>query len=271
MGRVQPTVLDLLLALWWKRAWPGFQSIRRLTRAVLKSDRVLTRTSFGSVFALNPDSYIDGIVAREGYYESEVLESIRPLLGNGAVLWDIGANFGLHAITAKFLHPGTAVVAFEPNPAMASEILANSRRNGLELRISPLALSDSAGAATFHVNDQGNSGMSTLHPWSEGHYDRQITVECARADAVVESSRFEAPTVVKLDVEGAEAAVLKGFGDLLRRPQLRAIVFEAAAGALDSGGTDPVTGLLRARGFTLEVLVRQESSHHPLENYLATR
>ena len=35
--------------------------------------------------------------------------------------------------------------------------------NGFELPVIPLALAAAAGPHTFHVNDQGNAGMSTLH------------------------------------------------------------------------------------------------------------
>ena len=37
----------------------------------------------------------------------EVVDAIVSSLGDG-VLWDIGANFGLHGLTAKFLRPDCA-------------------------------------------------------------------------------------------------------------------------------------------------------------------
>jgi FkbM family methyltransferase len=264
---MQPALSDRLLTWWWRRGWRGFHTLRRLRRI----DRLRVRTPYGSVFSLDPVAYIDGIVLREGYYESEVFEALRPFLGAGAVFWDIGGNFGLHSVTAKLLQPATQVFAFEPNPAMISEIQTNARLNGLELSVIPCALAESGGPRTFHVNDQGNAGMSTLHAWSGGHYDRQITVDCARGDVLVAAGRLPAPTVIKLDVEGGEAAVLAGLGVLLRRPELRAIVFEAVTGLGQAPDTDPIAGPLRAAGFRFAPLVRREHSVHPLDNYLATR
>lgn len=232
---------------------------------------MLMRTPYGSVFALDPVAYIDGIVLREGYYESEVFEALRPFLGAGTVFWDIGGNFGLHSVTAKLLAPATQVFVFEPNPAMIHEIQANARLNGVALEIMSCALADSGGPRTFHVNDHGNAGMSTLHAWDGGHYDRQITVECARGDELVANGRLPAPTVLKLDVEGGEAAVLAGLGTLLCRSELRAIVFEADAGLAQSPDTDPIAGPLRAAGFRFAPLLRREHSKHTLDNYLATR
>jgi FkbM family methyltransferase len=264
---MQPTRSDRFLTWWWRRGWRGFRALRRLRR----TDRLLVRTHYGSMFALDPLAYIDGIVAREGYYESEVFEALRPWLGAGAVFWDIGANFGLHSVTAKLLAPATQVFAFEPNPTMITEIEANARLNRVELTVLPCALAESAGPRTFHVNDGGNAGMSTLHAWDGGHYDRQITVECARGDELVAAGRVPAPTVIKLDVEGGEAAVLAGLGSLLRRPELRAIVFEAGAGLAQAPDADPIAGPLRTAGFQFAPLARRELSAHPLDNYLATR
>lgn len=262
-----PALSDRFLTWWWRRGWRGFHTLRRLR----SSPRLLLRTTYGSVFSLDPVAYIDGIVLREGYYESEVFEALRPFLGAGAVFWDIGGNFGLHAVTTKLLAPETQVFAFEPNPSMIAEIQANARLNGVDVAVQPVALAESAGPRTFHVNDQGNAGMSTLHAWSGGHYDRQITVECARGDELVRTGRVPAPTVIKLDVEGGEPGVLAGLGALLRRPELRALVFEAVSGLAQAPDTDPIAGPLRAAGFRFAPLARREHSAHPLDNYLATR
>ena len=268
---VRPALFDRFLTWWLQRGWRGFHTLRQLRQRAGGSSRLLLRTPYRSLFALDPTAYIDGIVLREGYYESEVLEALRPHLGRGAVFWDIGGNFGLHAITAKLLQPSMQVFVFEPNPAMIAEILVNARLNRVEVGLLPVALAESAGPRTFFVNRQGNAGMSTLHAWAGAHYDDQITVECARADELVAAGRLPPPTVIKLDVEGGEAAVLAGLGALLLRPELRAIVFEAATGLAQSPDTDAIAGPLRRAGFRLVPLVRREHSTHTLDNYLASR
>lgn len=261
---------DRFLGWWFRRGFRGFLTLRRLHRKTGGAERLLRRTPYGSVFRLSPQSYIDSIVLREGYYESEVLEALRPYLGAGAVLWDIGGNFGLHAVTAKLLHPAATVVVFEPNPRMAEEILHHAELNHVEVLLRPEALAQSAGARTFHVNDSGNPGMSTLCAWAGGTYDRQITVPVARGDELVAAGDVPAPTVIKLDAEGGEADVIAGLGALLARPELRAIVFESHAG-LARAPDSPIAAALRANGFQFAPLSRHENSDHALANYLAIR
>lgn len=266
-----PTLSDYFIAGWWRRRWRGFLQLHRLRLSLGGDSRLLHRTPYGSLFRLNPFSYIDGIVLREGYYESEVLEALRPFLGPDAVLWDIGSNFGLHAVTAALLHPTARVFAFEPNPAMVATIDDHARINRVKVTVLPRALAEQAGSRTFHVNATGNPGMSSLHAWPGAHFDHQITVICERADDLVARGSVPAPTVIKLDVEGGEPAVIAGLGALLRQPSLRALVFEAAAGLEHSYSGDPIADPLRAAGFSLRSLTRRERSDHDLDNYLATR
>jgi FkbM family methyltransferase len=262
---------DRLLAFWFRRGWRGFQPLFRLHSRFAGRAALRVRTRYGSVFDLPPHDYIPAHVLREGYYESEVFEALRLRLGSGAVLWDIGGNFGLHAVTAKLLFPSATVVAFEPNPAMAALIAHHARLNRAEVAVAPLALGAVSGSRQLHVVTAGNPGMTTLHPWVEARYDTVIPVECARGDALVAAGRYPSPTVIKLDVEGGEADVLLGLGTLLAAPALRAIVFEGGGGLADRPLDDPVAGPLLRAGFRLRPLSRREHTAHALENYAAER
>ena len=84
---------DRMWRLWRRRKWPGFHRAWRACRG--PGARLRCATPYGSVFALDPYGYIDNTVLMSGFYESEVIEALRGELRPGAVLWDIGANFGL--------------------------------------------------------------------------------------------------------------------------------------------------------------------------------
>lgn len=262
-----PRLTDRFLAAWGRRRWRGFITLRRLLRRPVLE--VVTR--HGAVIELHPEDYIDGIVLRDGFYEPEVFAALRPFLTPGAVLWDIGGNLGLHAVTAALHAPSAQVHAFEPNPAMLSRLEANARRNGVTVHAWPLALADRDGRGTLHVNASGNPGMTTLAPWAGAAYSRQLEVRLARADTLIARGRIAAPHVVKLDVEGAEAAVLAGFGECLHDPALRVVVFETRADLLADPAQCPAARQLQAAGFDFRPLARVAGSEHALGNFLAER
>lgn len=246
----------------------GFRWARRMLAGARD---ISVRTQYGTVFECDPDEYIGAAVLRHGFYESEVLEALRPFFSPTAIFWDIGANFGLHAVTAAALCPGMKVRAFEPVPMLRSRLLRHAARNTTELQCSDLALSDEAGQFSLYAPPQGVSGRATLRQEWAGRDWEALTVSTARADELIAQYEDEIPTVIKIDVEGAELQVLQGFGDLLRDKRILAIVFEGQPG-LERGVTaDPVGSCVRQAGFRLCRLERREPTHHDLENYLASR
>jgi hypothetical protein len=65
-------------------------------------------------------------------------------------------------------------------------------------------------------------------------------------DDLIETFGLPAPTLVKIDVDGAEADVLAGAARTLARPELRSLVLE-----VDDATTDAVQSILTAHGFEL--------------------
>ena len=264
---LQPSLTDRFLTGYARRRWRGFLTLRRLLRRPILE----VPTRYGALLALHPEDYIDRIVLEQGFYEPEVFEALRPFLAPGAVLWDIGANIGLHSISAALAEPALQVHSFEPNPAVFARLEAHARRNGTTVKCWPLALSDRDGRATLHVNASGNPGMTTLAPWSGATYSRQVEVPLARADTLIAGGQIAAPHVIKLDVEGAEAAVLAGFGERLHDPALRAVVFETRADLLDDPAQCPAAHQLQSAGFSFRPLSRVTGSEHALNNFIAER
>ncbi|HUL52733.1 MAG TPA: FkbM family methyltransferase [Opitutaceae bacterium] len=269
--RRPPGWRDRLLTVVRRHNWRGFVTLYDLLKPLTgrRSLRVVTR--YGSQFFLTPWDSVDTHVINEGFYESEVLEAVRPHLGADAVLWVVGANFGLHAVTAKCLHPETRVVAFEPSPAMAARILENCELNGVALELHACALADRTAILPFFANASGNPGMSTLHPVNPSYYDQRFQVAAFAAAEVIDRGFAPAPTAMILDVEGAETEVLCGFGSRLGAAGLRVLVFEAPNDFLTAREPADLHALLRDAGFSLQKLERHEHTAHALSNFVAYR
>jgi len=262
---------DRLLTLWYRRRWRGLHGLWRLLRGSPTQGTIIVGTAYGSRFALHPFDCIDGCVIDEGFYESEVLEAVRPDLTPGAVLWVVGANFGLHAVTAKFLCPEALVVAFEPAPAMAARVYTNCALNRVTVDVHAYALFDRSTQLPLFANVAGNPGMSTMFPLDELGYDQRLVVATRTAAEVVADRLAPLPTAMIVDVEGAEVAVLRGLGGHLADPRLHVLVFEASNDFLVAGQPAELRELLLGAGFQIRKLQRREHTAHALSNFVAVR
>jgi FkbM family methyltransferase len=268
MGKLR--LSDILLLAYRRSGLRGFFPVHRLWAKVSGSPYIRIQSMHGALFEILPTGYIEKFLINHGFYESEVLEALVAHLSEEGVLWDVGANMGLHSVTAKLKRPLATVVAFEPVQLLRSRIEANAALNEVQVRVAEEALSNVSGVRNLYVPEGSPSGLASLKTPNAPKWSA-VPVECLRADDLIRSGRYAAPTVVKLDVEGSELEVLEGFGRYLLEPGLRAVVFEGAPGLETRTGADPVADILREAGFTLHLLKRNEPTEHLLENYVASR
>jgi len=149
-----------------------------------------------------------------GLYDRRELELVREHLGNGDFV-DVGAHVGLYTVVAALSGPGR-VLAFEPNPSARAQLDANIALNSCaDVVVVPKAVGDAPGAALLHVPRTPDPSFSSLAAGRFAEGD-PIDVEVTTVDAEVEASGLR-PSVVKVDVEGGELAVVGGMQRTLER------------------------------------------------------
>jgi FkbM family methyltransferase len=152
-----------------------------------------------------------------GNLESAVQEAMVRHLGRGGVFYDIGANLGFFALLGGHLAglDEGRVYAFEAAPDNAEAIRHHASLNGVpNLEVLPVAVSSHAGRGRLQVvEDQSWSKLEDYgaHPLTE----QVIEVDLVAIDDLVRDRTLRPPTVVKIDVEGAEIAVLEGMRETL--------------------------------------------------------
>jgi FkbM family methyltransferase len=153
-------------------------------------------------------------------------------------LFDIGAHFGIFSLAAANF--GGKAVAVDASPAATHMIgvLANLNRCTDRVQILCAAVSDANSAL-----DMLNSGV-----FSDGYFKatrQRPKSELTRVEAVTVDRmalQFGAPTHIKIDVEGHEAAVLRGARATLGR--FSPILFlELHNEMVVSGGDNPTAAL----------------------------
>lgn len=139
------------------------------------------------------------------------------------VVWDVGANVGAYSLIAATLG-ARAVVAFEPGYATYATLCENVFLNGLERVVAPLpvALGDETKLGSFGYRDLRAGAAS--HTVGSG--EQALAALSLRADEAVDRLGVPAPTLVKLDVDGAEAAVLAGGESVFAAGRLRGVIVE---------------------------------------------
>ncbi|RMF12398.1 MAG: FkbM family methyltransferase [Alphaproteobacteria bacterium] len=202
--------------------------LKPLARALLVSgDRTRIRWGVcqGSFLPYSIASeYISMIIGR---YEPEIESKLAELCGDVQVAYDLGAHVGfLSLVLARSLpDEGGEVHAFEPSPPELAKLRELVACNDLadRLRVHEIAVCDTVGKLSFNMGSGSTTGILDKVSKPRHRENRQaIEVEATTLDEFVGREGIRPPDVIKVDVEGAEATVMKGASKVLSelRPKL---------------------------------------------------
>ncbi len=166
------------------------------------------------------DRHVSEGIATAGVWEPFETEVIRRFLANPVdsppqLFVDCGANIGWYSIVAGAL--GADVVAFEPMPLNAALLRRNVQANGLDanIEVHQIGLGSRAGIGALRLSES-NQGDHRLIPSTvqvEPSIRNEVTVDVRTLDDVLFG---RLPTVMKLDTQGSEVAILLGARETLR-------------------------------------------------------
>ncbi len=179
-----------------------------------------------------------------GSYEPEQTEAFVAAVQPGSVVYDVGAHFGYYSLLAsKSAGADGRVIALEPSPRNLKVLRKHVELNrAANVAVLETALSDHEGEARF--DNRAGSGVGHLS------LEGPLTVNLTTLDAL--GHQFPAPNVLKIDVEGAEEAVLRGGRETLRS---KPTIFLSTHGP---GPAENCSRLLRELGYSLHELLPGE-------------
>jgi FkbM family methyltransferase len=183
-------------------------------------------TSWGGRVIVDPTRAIGRSIVTTGLFDLAVSETLVRLIDAGDTVIDAGANVGyMTVLAATAAGRGGRVLAFEPHPELFAVLRQNAAyagRFGCAVETRQVALGDYRGSASLQIpaSFANNDGLATLVDVPSPARSVPVTVE--RLDDVVDGP----VSVMKLDVEGFEASLLRGAHRLVSRHRLRHIVFE---------------------------------------------
>ena len=193
--------------------WALFVARRRRNLAVRKFAGLCRRylSWFGN---LSYDVQTNG----EGFVLQRVAE-FRP-----NILFDVGANVGEWSIAAKSYCPKAEIHAFEVSPPTFDTLSQNLKQlDGVHCV--RLGLSDAPGPVNIHHYDAVPS-LSTCMVYPHPFASTEIVGELTTGDAYTAARGITHIDFLKIDVEGMEDRVLRGFGALFQRRAIQLVQFE---------------------------------------------
>ena len=146
----------------------------------------------------------------DGTFEMRRLLTLAGLIRDGECVWDIGAHKGyVSLLAARRVGEKGCVYSFEPSQENLWFLGKHLEWNGIRnVTVTPTAVGDFDGESSFG----GGSSLSL----SLGGGDSIVKVRTIAS--LIESDGYRPPTLLKIDVEGAEAKVLEGAGKHLFAP-----------------------------------------------------
>lgn len=167
-----------------------------------------------------------------GSFESAVRSLLKHVLRPGMVFLDAGTNLGLYmVIAAKLVGDSGRVFAFEPSQREWRRATRTLEVNHLKnVALFRLALTDRDGEVDLNVCEEQfgafNCVGSISHAYAAGHESHVERVGGRALDSFLAEHQVRRVDVMKIDVEGAEEAVLRGGGCLFSGTEAPILILE---------------------------------------------
>ena len=234
-------------------------------RATKRPLSVRARTAFGDDMRLLLPASTDVYLTGGKSHESELrlarllIRELRP----GDTFVDVGAHYGYFSLlAARLVGDGGHVFAFEAAPSTHA-VLADNARARQTIEVVHAAASDRPGRLTFNEFPTYYSEYNTFdvsqfegQAWFAANPPRRLEVDAVTLDGVLAKSETrdsKAPTaapasVIKIDVEGAEALVVRGATDYLET-HAPVVVMEYLSPARGNASHREAATVLRELGY----------------------
>ena len=213
----------------------------------------------GNSMYLAPSGGYPPLAMANGRYEPATTQLFHDALKPGMVVIDIGAHVGYYTLlAAKLVGPTGQIYAFEPEPGNHATLEKNIELNNYgNIVATQMAVSDQKANATMYLTSL-DSGRHSL--FQHGLPKQGTTqIETTTLDYFLESQGWPQVDLMKVDVEGAEVAVLDGMTQLLAKsPQLKLII-EFNPTLLQSAGVAPTSFLEKVRSLGFQMCTIDDS------------
>lgn len=186
-------------------------------------------------------------------FVDSLLAAAKILIAEGDTIWDIGANVGVFTIAAAVRSKTGTVLAFEPDPWLASILrrtVALHENAGFHILVIEAAISDANGIGWLNINARSRAmnNLAGKSVWSERRSKKSVVPTAMLSlDTVEISLNMRKPDLIKIDIEGAEHMLFRGATRILEH--VRPVLFVEVAAS--SGNRPEVSSILKKYGYRI--------------------
>lgn len=186
-----------------------------------KFNRLLYKLSIRGMGILNFES--DRLSGEENFIKSYVPQI------KGGIIFDVGANVGNYAMKLRQSNLDVAIFCFEPHPVNFQKL--NQNMKNLNIKLVNVGVGCEIGKIKIYdyEDEDGSSHASLYKDVIETIHNRKSVaheVEIITLDDFALKNGINRVHLLKIDTEGHEMSVLKGFEQFIRSDKVDLIHFE---------------------------------------------
>lgn len=257
--------------LWLVRSWPfprGKSGVGRVLTRIWFGGWLPVRNEGNARLAIDVTDYIGQQICQNGYFEPLSLALAKEIMKDGGWFVDVGCNFGLYTCSVGVLE-NVRVVAIDPSPRALSQLERNLKLNPQTCCICVhVALAAAAGLVDFSVPGEQNLGTGRISTINTSHGKQRSMVAAFPASTVLSSAACGPVRLLKIDAEGSESLVFRGW-DWAGEHRPQHIICEYLNHGTFSNGCDATFEFLKSKGYqphTLTGVPWEPSQHLPEDN-----
>lgn len=180
------------------------------------------------------------------------------------IIIDCGANIGISVLEWKYRWPASRIICFEPDPHAFAVLNKNIVVNDVpDVRCIQAALSNVKGQTNLfgNIDQRGDARGNSIDPgWGQRDGSSEVLVATARLGSYINQEPVD---FLKIDIEGAEFAVLSDIQDKLQLVKAIYVEVHETSSTKSYNSLELVERILLNAEFTIEVDRRDEAHALP--------